>query len=226
MYKNGQRPGAIQNMTIDEFKARKQQTNGKFLIRVLHHKIAASTGPANLIIGKKLEKELGKYLDLIRVNITPKSRELGKRMFLIHTGNTFRKISESIRKVAQEFSVSVPTATIHRKVMATTAHCDDTFTDGQMRALNYHMSHSAATSSNYYQRPAAKKAMDSYSNIQALSKKHFFTGQEDKIIKKEWPLNKGVTPTLELCRRIVNVYKMDRTAKQLQDRWLTLSKKQ
>ena len=56
MYKNGQRPGAIQNMTIDEFKARKQQTNGKFLIRVLHHKTAASTGPANLIIGKKLER--------------------------------------------------------------------------------------------------------------------------------------------------------------------------
>ena len=193
---------------------------------MLHHKTAPSTGPANLIINKKLEKELGRYLDLIRVNIPPMSRELGKRMFLIHTGNTFRKITESIRKVAQEFSVSVPTPTIHRKVMATVAHCDDSFTDGQMRALNYHMSHSAATSSNYYQRPAAKKALDSYTNIQALSKKHYFTRQEDKIITKEWPLNKGVTPTLELCRRIVDLYKMERTAKQLQDRWLTLSKKQ
>ena len=87
--------------------------------------------------------------------------------------------------MVEEFSVSVPTASTHRKVMATTAHCDDTLTEGQMRSLSKHMSHSTATSSRYYQLPAAKKEVDVYKTIKSLSKKCFFTAHKDNIIKKE-----------------------------------------
>ena len=85
--------------------------------------------------------------------------------------------------------------------------------------------HSAATSSKYYQLPGAKNAVKMYDTIKELSKKKFFTANEDAILLKEWPIQKAATPTLQLCRSITETYSMQRTAKQLQDRWLTLSKK-
>ena len=225
MFKNSQRSGPIENMTIKEFQARKEQEDGRLLIRVLRHKTAASTGPANLIASRNFEELLCRYFNTIRPNIIPKSKQLAERFFITYTGNAFCKVTKAIRKVAEEFSTCIPTASIHRKVTATTAHCDDSVIEGQIRSLNKHMSHSSATSSRYYQLPAAKRAVDAYNTIKDLSKRHFFTAQEDTIIKKEWPLHKEATPSLELCRHIVNVFKMQRTAKQLQDRWATLFKK-
>ena len=94
-----------------------------------------------------------------------------------------------------------------------------------MRALNRHMSHSDATSSKFYQLPAAKNAVDVYNTIKTLSNKTFFTQSEDRLLIKEWPLSKASTPSLELCCQIIKRRKMQRTEKQLQDRWITLSKR-
>ena len=41
MYKNSQRPGVVENMTINEFQNRKDQDKGKVLARVLKHKTSA-----------------------------------------------------------------------------------------------------------------------------------------------------------------------------------------
>ena len=224
MYKNGQRPGVVENMTINEFKKRRDEGNGKVVIRVLNHKTCASTGPANIIINRKCEQLMSQYYDLMRSKIVAQSVALSKLFFLTSSGNAFKKISETIQKVAGAYNIIVPTASLHRKVTKTTAHCDEEIGEGKMRALNRHMSHSDATSSKFYQLPAAKTAVNAYNTIKHLSKKRFFTAQEDKFLTKEWPIDKGATPTLELCRRISEKYNMQRTAKQLQDRWLTLSK--
>ena len=225
MYKNSQRPGVVENMTISEFQQRRDQGNSKVLIRVLKHKTCTSTGPANIIINKNCEQVMCQYHDLIRSKIVAQSVALSKLFFLTSTGNAFKKVSETIQKVAGAHNISVPTASLHRKVTKTIAHCDEETTEGTMRALNRHTSHSDATSSKFYQLPAAKTAVNVYNTIKQLSKKRFFTAQEDRIITKEWPVGKGATPPLELCRRISEKYNIERTAKQLQDRWLTLSKK-
>ena len=44
IYKNSQRPGVVENMTIHEFQQRRDQGDGRVLIRVLKHKTSASTG--------------------------------------------------------------------------------------------------------------------------------------------------------------------------------------
>lgn len=180
MLKNSQRPGPIENMTIKEFDERTPERENKFLIRVLHHKTAASTEPADLITSKALEELL---LDTYEPTLHPKARS-SPTFFLIHTGNVFHKVTETIRKVAEDYSVIVPTASVHRKVTATTAHCEDNLTEGQMRSLNRHMSHSSATSSKYYQLPAAKKAVDAYNTIQHLIKKHFLMPRKTTSYRK------------------------------------------
>jgi len=222
MYKNSQRPGVVENMTIKEYTNRRNDEN-KAIIRVLKHKTAASTGPANIVVDTTCMDTMSRYYQYIRTRVSAQSEELGKLFFLTSSGNSFKKISETIQKVAERYSVIVPTASLHRKVVKTAAHCHE-LTEGKMRALNRHMSHSDATSSKFYQLPAAKKAVDVYNTITILSNKRFFTPQEDKLLLKEWPLNKAKTPSLELCRHIIERHELPRTDKQLQDRWITLSK--
>ena len=82
-------------------------------------------------------------------------------------------ISETVQKAAERYLIIVPTASLYRKAVKTAVHCPY-ITEGKMRALNRHMSHSDATSSKFYQLPAVKKAVDVYNTIKALSKKDFF----------------------------------------------------
>ena len=46
MFQNSQRPGVIEDMTIEEFQCRKDKDNNAVIIRVMKHKTVASTGPA------------------------------------------------------------------------------------------------------------------------------------------------------------------------------------
>lgn len=164
--------------------------------------------------------------NLIHSKIAPQNVALSK-LFLTYTGNSFKKIFETIQKVVEANSISVPMALLHQTVVKTAAYCSEDITEGRMRALNRHMSHSDATSlsSKFYQLPAAKEAVDVYHTIKQLLKKKFFTPKGDSILVKEWPIEKAATPTLQLCRRITERYGMQRSAKQLQDRWFTLSTK-
>ena len=113
------------------------------------------------------------YHDLICSKIPAQNVASSKLLFLTSNGNSFKKVSETIQKVAAAYSISVATASLHWKVTKTTAHCDEEITEGKMRALSRHMSHSDATSSKFYQLPAAKMAMDVYNTIKQLSKKSF-----------------------------------------------------
>ena len=49
MYKNSQRPGVVENMTVNEYTNRRNDAN-KTIIRVLKHKTVVSTGPANIVV--------------------------------------------------------------------------------------------------------------------------------------------------------------------------------
>ena len=205
IFRNVQRPAVVENMTIDEFERRKDKGKGKFVIRVFKHKTSA-TGPANVVISKHYKAMMCQYYELVRSKVTPKSKELSRRFFLTASGNAFRKVTETIKMVAKANGISVPTASLHKKVIATTAHCDDELTEGNIRSLSKHMSHSIATSKKFYQLPGAEKAVDAYETIKRLSKKRYFNSKEDAILLKEWPIEKTLTPTLDLCRRMITRY--------------------
>ena len=79
-------------------------------------------------------------------------------------------VSELMQKVAETFGIKMPTALLHRKVMATTPHTNKAIPEAKMRALNKDMSHSASTSEKYYQLPVAKNAVIMYDTIKQLTK--------------------------------------------------------
>ena len=116
--------------------------------------------------------------------------------------------------------IYLPLLRVHRKVIATEGRkCLD---DGGMRSLASHMAHSEATSRKYYQFPSEHEAYEVHNTIKHLNERRHFNEKEDGFLLKEYPLNHDTTPTLEICKLIVGKYNMNRSAKQLQDRWRTL----
>ena len=89
--------------------------------------------------------------------------------FLSYAGNEFRKISETIKKIAKQFNLPMPTPCLHRKVIATAGH--KLLDDRDMRSLSSHMTHSAATSARFYQFPGSEpmQAVSVHDTIQKLS---------------------------------------------------------
>ena len=222
IYNNAQRPGIVENMTIDEFMDRQKVGEKKVLIRVFKHKTSI-TGPANVIINCNTERLMLLYLQKFRANLTPITNKLNNRLFLTYTGNSFRKIYETIKATAETFChIEMPTPSVYRKLISTTGFSE--LDERDMRSLNKHMSHSYDTSKRYYQLPPAEKSVVAHNTISKLKKKAFFTKQEDDPLLKEWPLSNTDTPSLRLCEKIASKYNMNKTKKQLQDRWKTMKK--
>ena len=98
IYNNVQRPGVVQNMTIQRFHNGLQVHKDKIQIKVLKHKTVASKGP--VIISLDIESLMIKYYEGIRSEICAQSKELNNCLFLTHKGNKFRKISETTAGVA------------------------------------------------------------------------------------------------------------------------------
>ena len=219
IFNNAQRPGVVRHMKICEFENR-EYIDDKIVIRVLNHKTSASRGPASIIVTTDLEEMISKYLKYIRKTIIPQTDQLKENLFLTYTGNEFKKISESIQSVASKFDISTPSPSVHRKVIATEGRkCLD---DGGMHSLASHMAHSEATSRKYYQFPSEHEAYEVHTTIKHLNERRYFSEKEDGFLLKEYPLNHDTTPTLEICKLIVGKYNINRSAKQLQDRWRTL----
>ena len=225
MFTNAQRPSTIENMTVEEYSKRKEIEPGKYIIRVVVHKTALN-GPVNLIYHNDMEECLFRYYTLLRPLVTPQTKKLSELFFLTPTGRRFNKITETIKKVANRIThVILPTSTTYRKVITTEALKDDELSEKQVRAVEDNMAHSIQTSRRFYYLPGTSKATDAHCTIEMISKKHYFSNDKDNILMKEWPLTSKSTPPLEACRVIIMKYKLLKKDKQVQDRWITLSKK-
>ena len=222
IFTNAQRPGVVQHMSVQEYENKEDDDEGNVLIKVLHHKTSSSSGEADIMIKQNIDTMIQMYIDNIRVKITPSEKGFQDRLFLTHTGNEFRKISETIKEVAKNYGYDVPNATLNRKVTATSAR--ENLSSHDAIPIHRHMSHTPETSMRNYQYPDFKDSIDTRNTITILQSKKYFSENEDRIIVKEWPITNEVTPALKCCRAIVAKYQMARTAKQVQDRWKTLFK--
>ena len=222
IYGNSQRPGVVQNMNTDEYLNNEEESSGKYRISVVHHKTSSTSGAAELVIDEETNNMITNYLENVRRHASPKSSVLSKRLFLTHTGNEFRKITESIQYVANDYGYQVPSATLNRKVTATAAR--EYLNQRDALAIHTHMSHAPETSMRSYQFPDVNDSVDTHGKIQVLQGKKYFSQNEDNIILKEWPLTIKMTPPLKNCRAIILKHELNRTAKQVQDRWKTLQK--
>lgn len=81
LIENAQRPGAICNMTLEEFNNPLETTEGKMTIPVADHKTAQHSGPANIHCSTKLYKLIGTYIKYVR----PESQS--KYVFLTSSGH-------------------------------------------------------------------------------------------------------------------------------------------
>ena len=223
IFKNAQRPGIVQKMTIDEFMNSTEVETDRHLIKVVHHKTVAARGPANVVLSGSVITLMQEYYDHIRKQTIPISEDFQTRLFLTHSGNEFRKVSEAILETGKLHGILVPTAKLYRKVVSTES--DQQLSNQRNHAIQEHMSHSSATAKKFYHYPNTSKANQAYSDINEMMEKKHFSVDEDKYILYEWSLDKEHTPSLALCQRIVEKYKLTRTKKQVQDRWITLLKK-
>ena len=80
MFKNSQRPGVVENMTMDEYK-KSRKDGDKTVIRVMKHKTAASTGLANIVVDATSMETMRQYCQCIRMKITAQNEELSKLFF-------------------------------------------------------------------------------------------------------------------------------------------------
>ena len=223
IYKNAQRPGIVQKMTIDEFLNSTEVETNRHLIRVLNHKTVAARGPANVVLSGTVMTLVQDYYHYIRKQTIPISEDFDTRLFLTHSGNEFRKVSEAIIEAEKLHGILVPTAKLYRKVVSTES--DKQLDNQKNRGIQEHMSHSSATAEKFYHYPNTSKANEAYTTIGEMMGKKHFSADEDRYILYEWSLEQEQTPSLALCQRIVDKYNLKRTKKQVQDRWLTLLKK-
>ena len=225
IYDNGQRPGVVQYMEIDEYLKR-QCIDGQEIIQILKHKTGKQRGPAKLVVSNPMIINLLQmYYTIIRQPQKAISEQIEKRFFLLPSGSEFKKVYELKSAIALEFDITPPTPTSYCKMIASDA--SEHLSSKDVGNLQIHMSHSKQTCERYYQKQTFTAALKSHDSIEMLAQhRKRFTQKEDKNILIEWPVATDTkTPPLSLCRMIGTKYKIVKDAQQIQDRWKYLYKK-
>ena len=159
-----QRKSTVENFTIKEFEQASRVEGAAdgdhWVVNVHHHKTAASRGPANLVLSEYLHSTMAKYLEFRR----GKGKET---KFLVNTyGESSKRLLSLVKRMGESFGVTLPTPTLHRKVVGTrAAH----LTQGEQEKVTGLMSHSVATQKRYYCTLKSKKdSVDAFMSVDSL----------------------------------------------------------
>ena len=168
LYKNGQRSGVIDNLTVKEFQVRREnKLRSEIVIPCVHHK-TSSTGCAKLVVKTQ---EIGYLLDyyfLVRSQIVPQSG-LENLFFLTTNGGrytqVYRKIKEAIKANGIETDVPTPSAF---RIKVTSDSLRSGSSDVTRRKVNKHLSHSNRTAEMFYEFVNDNDAITAYHEINRL----------------------------------------------------------
>ena len=140
--RNGQRPGAITGMTMEEFEHGVRATDGSHLkVMVGDQK---SKKPAKVIVADQL---LDQFLSWVHVLRPLYVSEGCAYVFATEDGQKLSHLSRALTTLAEEFNTSLPTATSVRKAIATRGGALEA---AEKTALAHAMSHTVSTADRYY----------------------------------------------------------------------------
>ena len=228
LYKSWQRPGAICNVTLDEFKAAKMVVkDGKvvFIISVAEHKTGRE-GHAKLLLNTDDYNRLQQYVKSVRPLQDP---NLSSKYMIVLSGHRqLDRMSARIKRLGSRYSLSLPTATRVRKIGSTTVALNVGGADASV--ITRQLSHTAKTDELHYQAIVGDEhSAQAFHSMESLrmgaspkspGKRVPYTSQELQFIAKYFKsnINSGKTPSLKKCRKFLLNHPMSREAKQVQDR--------
>lgn len=150
LFKNWQRPGAVCNTTLEEFRHAKlvprERDSPLYLLSVKDHKTALE-GYAKLVLNTTDHARVLQYKATVRKFQDVDSSPL---LFVMCGGQCLTKLSNCIQRFGERRGLLLPTAMKVRQIGSTEVamHLGDT-TDAHL--ITRHIAHSAATESRYYQ---------------------------------------------------------------------------
>lgn len=217
LYENGQRSGVITNLRIDEFQKREpsEYDTDEMIIPCLHHKTGAQ-GMASLVVTRDIEHKLIEYYTIIRKRIRPRILTHANRFFLTNNGLLYTQV---YRKICQALSVGKlkpPRPKDYRVVVTTDAARE--LNDTDLRRVIKHLSHSHQTSRQYYQFANTNDAILAHQALRDLSERRKWSKEHTMALLKEWPLKRS-PPSLPVCKKISQKYRMERTGKEILNKW-------
>ena len=222
IYGNGQRSGVVTSLRIAEFNRREpcDFDTDEVIIPCLHHK----TGPqgiARLVVPRENEKLLVEYYNNVRMKIRANEFINSNRFFLTTNGCLYTQVYRRIKEALSIGSLKPPRPKDYRVMVATDAARE--LDDAELRRVARHLCHSTETSRQYYQFSNMEDSKLAHQAIRNLSQKRKWSRQHVKALLKEWPLTKS-PPGLAACREISRKHQLNRTGKQVLDKWRQLRK--
>ena len=124
------------------------------------------------------------HYKLVRKRIVAVNRNLKQRMFLTLSGREMTHVNRTLQAFAARVGISLPTATLHRKVISTEGAAE--LEDHQVRQLAVHMSHTVAVARRHYQlRKGREQAAETHRVIKALARnRQPWTQEEMSSLRK------------------------------------------
>ena len=227
LHSNAQRPGAVINATLAEYKSATTSNVGRdtyTTFYVENHKTSV-TGRARLTLDQHLARSMNLYMTQIRPHLEGKSSPL---IFPNREGKKLDHLSRKIEKLSTQLGISVPrTATDTRHATATAVAGSS---DMERTAVAAAMSHSKQTQELYYQAKKGKKeAVDGFRVMESVRREEkeiegrvrgIFTESDASTIKDYFQqhVQSRTPPTIDECREFLQQQGLGRTPKQIRDK--------
>jgi len=220
LYSNGQRSGVITSLRIIEFNQRQpcDHDTDEVVINCLYHK----TGPqgiAHLVVTRNIEKLLVDYYNTVRRKIRALNFSHSNRFFLTTTGSLYTQVYRRMRDALSVGRLKPPRPKDYRVLVATDAARE--LNDADLRRVSRHLCHSTETSRQYYQFSNTNDSRLAHQALQNLSEKRKWSMHHINALLKEWPLSHS-PPSLMMCREFAKKHKLNRTGKDVFDKWRQL----
>ena len=243
LYKSWQRPGAVQNCTLDEYNKKETvqiDDNLVTVIRVMQHKTGQS-GSAKLLLSQGDLSRLKSYVEVLRPHCDPNDQ--CQNLLVLPYGKKIGKLNNLLKSLGDKYGIKLPSATRVRKIGATSTVKN---VSGPSTSLvQRQLSHSSETDNRFYQAITGKddaakafrimetlrlntstspKTTDTMSPppLQQIPsrKRQPFTKDEEETLRKYFgaSLSEGKHISLNSAKQFLAAHPSHRTPKQIQDK--------
>ena len=228
LHSNAQRPGAITNATLSEYKAATVFTMGRKTyssFMVANHK-TATTGRAKITADQLLSGLLQKYVKHLRPQSEGSSSDL---LFPNREGHPLDHLSRHVDKLAKTLGIDLPRTATQTRHAAATAIAEGT--EVERNAVAVTMSHSPRTQQLYYSlKKGRKEAVEGYRVMEGIRKgdkgretggsRKGFSEEETDTIRLYFSdyISSGKVPSSGECKQFLAQHQLARDAKQVRDK--------